>query len=429
MTRLNKKVIIGGSVFLLFLFVLIFIKSRSSDAPIHVFAETVSASQIRLFWQKSDEATQYNIYRAENREGEYLRVGFSLDNEHLDENLKPATTYYYRVTKIVDFKESQKSMIVSVKTGPAVPSNLRAVAASFQEDLRLRVDLFWDYSVGAEKYFVYRSMDEAGVYQKIGESLNENYSDFDLLPKTSYYYVVTQITEGEEGAYSNEASVATDSFWSCGEGLEYGEESYETIRIGNRCWFRRNLNVVSGETHRDCEIEKHCYNNDLRMCSIYGGLYNFASISCRQTLEGMQGICPVGWRIPTDDDWIMLETEIGMREGEIKKYGYRGTDEGSKLAGRYDLWKNGPLKYSGSFALSEFNALPGGYQPGFNIRLFYNISESAIFWSSTRLNDDSECTFFEPAYAIREINYNETRIRRDCYSRIGTAYVRCVRDY
>ena len=426
----NKKkrnAIICLIVFLFLIF--FFIQKKSSNIPSHLFAETVSSSQIKLFWEGNNDASQYNIYRTDNLQKEYTRVGFSLENEYLDEELNPATEYYYRITQIVKFKESSPSMHASAKTTPGIPLGLRAKTVDFQEDLRLKINLVWDHSIGAEEYFIYRSTDESGVYQKIGGAVNENYSDVNLSPETTYYYVITQVTEGKESVYSSEVSATTGNDWDCGDVLEYGGKNYSTTRIGNRCWFQQSLNVVTGETHRSCAIERYCYNNDAGMCNIYGGLYNFASISCGQSGEKIQGVCPLGWRIPTDNDWMMLETEIGMREIEIQKYGFRGTDEGSKLAGRYDLWKNGLLKQSNSFALSGINFLPGGYQPGFNINLFYGLSENAIFWSSTQVNDDEECTFWEPAYSIREAHYNENKIKRECHPRAGTAYVRCVRDY
>jgi uncharacterized protein (TIGR02145 family) len=417
-------------IFFVFIVGLIFfLKRNSSDAPKHFFAETVSSSQIRLFWEKGNGVTQYNIYRTNNLEEDYIRVGFTEDNEYLDDNLMPATEYYYKITQIVNFKESSFSMRASAKTAPGVPAGLRAEVVDFQEDLQLKINLVWDYSIGAEEYFIYRSNDEAGIYERIGSAVNESYSDTDLLPNTTYYYVITQVAGDKESVYSREVSAKTGESWRCGDELGYGEKNYKTVRVGDRCWFQENINVVDGDTHRNCKIERHCFNNDQTMCNLYGGLYNFASISCEQSGEKIQGVCPIGWRVPTESDWMMLETELGMRETEINKYGFRGFDEGSKIAGRYDLWKDGYLRQNSSFAISGMNLLPGGYQPGFNIKLFYGLSESAIFWSSTQVNEDEECTFWEPAYAVREVYYNDTKIKKDCHSRVGTGYLRCVRDY
>ncbi len=425
----NKKIVIVVSLAVIFFIGVVFVFFRDENVPVHLSAETVSSSEIYLSWSGDDNASQYNIYRAENSSDHYTRVGFTTEEKYLDDRLEPAKLYHYKVTQIVNFEESGYSARASARTDPGKPTGLRATTISFHKDLLLRNHLIWDYSVGTEKYYIYRSKEEDGIYQKIGTTVNESYFDTDLLPETTYYYKVTQVTDGKEGDYSDSAATTTDTSWSCGEMLEYGGKDYKTATIGGQCWIMENLNITQDKIDRDCEIERYCYNNDGGMCTVYGGLYDFRSISCGRAVEGMQGICPLGWRVPTDEDWITLEMEIGMSEGETKNYGFRGSNEGSKLAGRYDLWKDGSLRHSHLFGSSGFNALPGGYQPGFNIRLFYNLSESAIFWSSTQGNEDEECSFWEPAYMIREVVFDKLKVRRDCYSRVGTAYVRCVRDY
>jgi len=199
--------------------------------------------------------------------------------------------------------------------------------------------------------------------------------------------------------------------------------------VGEQCWFLENVDVTEDDIERDCDIERYCYDDDSVNCSIYGGLYDYSSISCGERGEGIQGICPFGWRIPAGEDWRELEMEMGMGEETIARYGFRGAQEGSKLAGRYDLWEEGPLRQSGRFASSGLNILPGGYQPAFNLRLFYDIGEVALLWSSTRANEDEECTYYENAYEVREIRSEETAVKKDCHLGVGTAQLRCMRDY
>ncbi len=427
---MSKKIVLIVSFAVVFLISLItFIFLSKDDAPVHLSTEAVSSTEVYLSWVGLQSATQYNVYRANEMEGPYERIGFTTEEEYLDSELKAATVYYYKVSQVVDFKESSKSQRASSITHAGIPTGLHVEAVDFQKNLELGINLLWDYSVGAESYYIYRTEDDGGLYKRVGSSINENYYDRDILPGKTYYYVITQVTNGQEGVYSNSASATSDLSWVCGEPLYYGKRDYSTIRIGGQCWIKENLNVSEGETSRECKITKHCYNNDEGFCEIYGGLYNFYSASCNEEREGVQGICPLGWRIPTDQDWAILETEVGMPENETKNYGFRGTNEGSKLAGRYDLWKDGILRHNEFFGVSGIGILPGGYQPGFNIRLFYNLNESALFWSSTLVNQDDDCNFWEPAYSTREIVFNNTRIKRDCQNRVSTAYVRCVRDY
>ncbi len=428
--KTSKKIVLGIAVVTVFSALLvIFFFSGKRDNPTHLSAETVSFQEIKLSWTGDENARQFNIYRAEDPGGPYERVGFSEEPEFLDKGLRPNTEYFYKVTQIVDFRESSFSGRAGSVTDPAAPTGVRAEAVDFQREMRLQIDLNWDYVVGADKYVVYRSEHEGGVYEKIAETSLENYSDADIQPHTTYYYAITQITDEKESVYSKEVSATTGSAWHCGDDLEYGGKVYSTVEIGEQCWFRENMDITEEKIERNCKIERYCYDNDQVMCDVYGSLYTFSGISCGQNVEGMRGICPLGWRIPTDDDWKKLETEVGIRGGELGAYGFRGTDEGSKLAGRRELWKQGPLTQSGAFGSSGLDLLPGGYQPAFNLRLFYNLKEGAIFWSSTRANEDEECTYWEAAYSVRELHYDSEQLKKHCHLGVGTAYLRCMRDY
>jgi uncharacterized protein (TIGR02145 family) len=65
-----------------------------------------------------------------------------------------------------------------------------------------------------------------------------------------------------------------------------------------------------------------CYDNQESNCGTYGRLYDWAAAmdlpsSCNkstcasQVSPKHQGICPPGWRIPSNEDWITLTDNIG----------------------------------------------------------------------------------------------------------------------
>ena len=74
------------------------------------------------------------------------------------------------------------------------------------------------------------------------------------------------------------------------------------------------------------------YDNDPANADVYGNLYNWAV-----TVDD-RGVCPDGFHVPSDEEFMELEMYLGMSEEEANSTGYRGTDEGSKLAGNSDLW-------------------------------------------------------------------------------------------
>lgn len=77
------------------------------------------------------------------------------------------------------------------------------------------------------------------------------------------------------------------------------------------------------------------YDNDPANGDIYGKLYNWYAVDTDKGLN----IAPEGWHVPTDEEWKDLEVFLGMDPDSANlPYKYRGTNQGSQLAGRADLW-------------------------------------------------------------------------------------------
>jgi hypothetical protein len=92
-------------------------------------------------------------------------------------------------------------------------------------------------------------------------------------------------------------------------------KKYATIKIGTQCWMAENLNVgtrITGDVWPSQNtpteiIEKYCYDDQESNCDIYGGMYTWNELMQYSTTEGVQGICPEGWHLPTDAEWCVLE--------------------------------------------------------------------------------------------------------------------------
>ncbi len=423
----SKKIIIAiiAVVVVALIGVIITNHMKKISAPIHVSAETISFDQINISWEKSNNIDRYNIYRSTGPDGPYTRVDFTYNPYYEDKGLSPNTRYYYKITQIVSFGESSFSSRATATTFPGMVNGVVAQEEDFQIALEPIINLSWHYYAEADEYNIYRSTQSGGPYTKITTTSIENYTDKGLNTDTTYYYVITQTINGKESVYSKEAIVSTSSPWSCGDGLEYGGKTYETINIGSRCWFQENLNIQNKDIDRDCPINRQCYRDNENMCTIYGAMYSFSDIACRENYEGMQGICPSGWRIPTNDDWKSVEIMAGMSAKQTEEYGLRGMNEGSKLAGEYSLWSEGVLKKDTFFGFLNLNLIPGGLRTW----TFYGVGEIAGLWSSTSARNDSGCEVRGSTYRIRRINYDDKRIELSCLSDERLAYLRCVRDY
>jgi uncharacterized protein (TIGR02145 family) len=134
--------------------------------------------------------------------------------------------------------------------------------------------------------------------------------------------------------------------------VNYEGQTYNTLLIGDQCWFKENLNVgimINGSINQsnNSQIEKYCFQNDAAKCSTYGGLYQWDEMMQYTTQPGTQGICPSGWHIPTDSEWSVLTDFLGGTStagGKMKETGY--------------LHWNVPN--TGATNESKFTALPGG---------------------------------------------------------------------
>jgi uncharacterized protein (TIGR02145 family) len=101
--------------------------------------------------------------------------------------------------------------------------------------------------------------------------------------------------------------------FSCGNNLTDIRDNkvYPTVQVGTQCWMRKNLNygtAVQGTTEQsdNCMNEKYCYNDDAANCTLYGGLYQWDELMAYSNTPGSQGLCPPGWHIPTQGEWMTL---------------------------------------------------------------------------------------------------------------------------
>lgn len=97
---------------------------------------------------------------------------------------------------------------------------------------------------------------------------------------------------------------------------DYDTCTYDTVLIGSQCWMKQNLNIgtrIDGYSYYQTDngtLEKFCYNETTSYCQTYGGLYEFDEALQYSSSEGVQGICPSGWHVPTDAEWTTLSSYL-----------------------------------------------------------------------------------------------------------------------
>ena len=220
--------------------------------------------------------------------------------------------------------------------------------------------------------------------------------------------------------------------WSCfflngtGTVTDIDGNVYQTLVIGNQEWIIENLkvthyrngdpipHVTDNSTWVGLSTGAYCvYANTPANADTYGNLYNWYAVSDPRELA------PDGWHVPTDEEIMELEMYLGMSESAANSIGWRGTNEGSKLAGGYDLWQSGSLRNDPEFGTSGFSFLPGGYRSG-NYGSFYDLGNYGDFWSATEYN-----TY----YAWRRtLGYYYAEVYRNGGDKRNGYSVRCIRD-
>jgi uncharacterized protein (TIGR02145 family) len=183
---------------------------------------------------------------------------------------------------------------------------------------------------------------------------------------------------------------------------------YKTILIGTQIWMAENLKTtryndnnlipfISGSSDWTAlSTPGYCwYNND---SIVYGALYNWHAVSTNK-------LCPSGWHIPTNDEWMTFASFLG--------------DENS-VAGK--IKEEGAIHWQSSVYISTnesgFTALPGGYRSYTGD--YGSIKRYGFFWSSTeKVSSDGYC---------RILFYNFNTFNRTSSIKRSGLSVRCIKD-
>ncbi|TMV47488.1 hypothetical protein FE783_21030 [Paenibacillus mesophilus] len=172
---------------------------------------------IAITWTPFPEAIKYTIKRSTTPGGPYTTVGtvdsgpWMYRSLFFDEsNLQLGVTYYYIVSMTTSVGEST-SKEISGALQSVKPTNLVAAVQSSQ------ISLTWVRAYEAQTYTVKRATKSGGPYSTIASGITAtSYTDTNVQPGVTYYYVVTAIGMGHESDSSNEASALIPSSSSSG---------------------------------------------------------------------------------------------------------------------------------------------------------------------------------------------------------------------
>ena len=154
--------------------------------------------------------------------------------------------------------------------------------------------------------------------------------------------------------------------------LTYNGHDYDLVEIGGQCWFKENLQTTtfrngapiykidSSNQFLDtarviiydafCNVLSSNYTNTyyyngyyLPTDSVYTSAYtwpnydsslnanNYGALYNYYAVTDPNELCPTGWHVPTDCEWMYLENTLGLTASEQQATGIRGSNQGGML--------------------------------------------------------------------------------------------------
>lgn len=191
--------------------------------------------------------------------------------------------------------------------------------------------------------------------------------------------------------------------------------AYAAVQIGEQLWMAEDLKTARFSDGSPIPLVENYdewaqlslpayswYNNDTANANDFGLLYNWFAVESGK-------LCPEGWHVPSDEEWIALESAVGGAQiagGALKEQGTA-------------LWKTPNTEASNE---AGFSARPGGYR---SYNGTFNLIRTSGYWWSTSLKSWYGS---EPKAMYRYMRYDDPSLARHIAEKTNGFNVRCVKN-
>ena len=233
---------------------------------------------------------------------------------------------------------------------------------------------------------------------KIGADFTTHYNG--ISAGISSNFLLATYTTGETFNNNSTCFSKPVSTSSCvGSTLTVGSNSYAIANINGQCWMTQNIkelpNGVAITANQWLATSPgdqgfYGYFNTITTgasgwattepAANVGLLYQWSAAMLGSTTERAQGICPTGWHIPSDCEWMYLEHGIGMSLSEQTLNAVRSDNTDNQGTPGYKLRSAG----TGQTNASGFSALVNGYRSSDGT--FINSGTFSAFWTSSSVS-------------------------------------------
>lgn len=183
---------------------------------------------------------------------------------------------------------------------------------------------------------------------------------------------------------------------------------YQTVQIGTQIWMAENLKTsryrngdpiptgLNNGTWQTTASGAYAIYDELPTNdNVYGKLYNWYAVADSRNL------CPAGWHVPSDADWLTLE-------------GFLGTSVGGKMKAVSNLWT---FTNVGATNESGFSGLPGGSRGQFGNYLYQK--DYGYWWTSSASG----------IYAVyRSLQYGSVDLLNESTNKEKGYSIRCIKN-
>lgn len=303
-----------------------------------------------------------------------------------------------------------------------------------------------------------------GSHSSDGSGLGEFTSNIAGLTVNTTYYVRAYATNSAGTAYGEVISFTPGvSCPGTPTVTDYDGNTYNTVQIGTQCWMKENLktthysngdNIPLGNGLLGSTTIGYYYypNNETTNKSFYGLLYNWTAVmngadTTNLVPSGVQGICPTGWHVPSDNEFVVLvdylhdnsEYLCGTNQNYLAKsladsIGWRWTSSDS-AAYQYNtgvscfVGNQQSMNNSTSFSARPAGRAYAGTESWATNTTYSGYSEYTYFWTTTSMS------YISSSYTTNRSTYGlyfaSAEIETPYYlnsSRLYGLSVRCLKD-
>ncbi len=167
-----------------------YVEEDMISAPKNITAKTDSHNQLIISWDVKKGASSYVVYKAENKNGEFVKIGDTKKARFIDKNVANGKRYCYKVRALGGKLGIAGSKVSKIATGYTKLPAVSKLSSGFDASTK-KVKLTWTSVEGASKYYVYKKT-WSGSLSRIGTTSKTNFST-PITWNGTYIYVVAPV--------------------------------------------------------------------------------------------------------------------------------------------------------------------------------------------------------------------------------------------